>query len=53
VHSRTPSPAELQQRDVVAQQIEAYRGTGTITDAQMQELKPTSHSWMRRVAARC
>ena len=39
VHSRTPSPAELQQRDVVAQQIEAYRGTGTITDAQMLELQ--------------
>jgi hypothetical protein len=36
---RTPSPAELQQRDVVAQQIEAYRGTGTITDAQMLELQ--------------
>jgi hypothetical protein len=35
----TPSTAELQQRDVVAQQIEAYRGTGTITDAQMLELQ--------------
>lgn len=36
---RNPSTAELQQRDVVAQQIEAYRATGTITDAQMLELQ--------------
>jgi hypothetical protein len=28
-----------QQRDAVAQQIEAYRATGTITDAQMLELQ--------------
>lgn len=34
-----PSAAELQQRDLVAQQIEAYRAMGTITDAQMQELQ--------------
>ena len=34
-----PSAAELQQRDLVAQQIEAYRAVGTITDAQMQELQ--------------
>jgi len=39
VRPRTPSSAELQQRDGVAQQIEAYRATGTITDAQMQELQ--------------
>jgi len=36
---RNPSAAELQQRDLVAQQIEAYRSVGTITDAQMQELQ--------------
>lgn len=35
---RNPS-ADLQQREVVAQQIEAYRATGAITDAQMQELQ--------------
>lgn len=34
-----PSAAELQQRDLVAQQIEAYRAVGTITDSQMQELQ--------------
>jgi len=34
-----PSAAELQQRDLVAQQIEAYRAVGMITDAQMQELQ--------------
>jgi hypothetical protein len=39
VRPRTPSTAELQQRDGVAQQIEAYRAAGTITDAQMQELQ--------------
>jgi hypothetical protein len=37
--SRSPSTAELQQRDVVAQQIEAYRATGAITEAQMLELQ--------------
>ena len=37
--SRDPSAAQLQQRDVVAQQIEAYRALGTITEAQMQDLQ--------------
>lgn len=36
---RTPSAAQLQQRDAVAQQIEAYGATGIITDAQMLELQ--------------
>lgn len=31
--------ADLHRREVIAQQIEAYRATGTITDAQMQELQ--------------
>jgi hypothetical protein len=35
---RNPS-VDVFQRDAVAQQIEAYRGAGTITDAQMQELQ--------------
>ena len=30
---------DLHQREAVAQQIEAYRGAGAITDAQMQELQ--------------
>ena len=32
-------PVDLRQREVVAQQIEAYRAMGTITDLQMQELQ--------------
>lgn len=35
---RNPS-ADAYQREAVAQQIEAYRGAGAITDAQMQELQ--------------
>ena len=35
---RNPS-ADPQRREVVAQQIEAYRATGAITDAQMHELQ--------------
>jgi hypothetical protein len=35
---RNPS-VDGQQREAVAQQIEGYRGAGTITDAQMQELQ--------------
>ncbi|HEX4969793.1 MAG TPA: hypothetical protein VFV69_01990 [Steroidobacteraceae bacterium] len=31
--------AQLHRREVIAQQIEAYRATGTITDSQMQELQ--------------
>lgn len=31
--------ADVHQREAVAQQIEAYRGAGAITDAQMQELQ--------------
>lgn len=36
---RNPSAAALQQRDLVPQQIEAYRAVGAITDAQMLELQ--------------
>jgi hypothetical protein len=32
-------PLDVHQREAVAQQIEAYRGAGAITDAQMQELQ--------------
>jgi hypothetical protein len=35
---RNPS-VDVHQREAVAQQIEAYKGAGTITDAQMQELQ--------------
>jgi hypothetical protein len=35
---RNPS-VDVHQREAVAQQIEAYRGAGTITDEQMQELQ--------------
>jgi hypothetical protein len=35
---RDPS-ADLHHREAIAQQIEAYRGAGAITDAQMQELQ--------------
>ena len=35
---RNPS-TDLQQREIVAQQIETYRTTGMITDMQMQELQ--------------
>jgi hypothetical protein len=35
---RTPA-ADFERRAVIEQQIEAYRATGTITDAQMQELQ--------------
>lgn len=35
---RNPS-VDFHQREVIAQQIEAYRAIGTITDAQMQELQ--------------
>jgi hypothetical protein len=31
--------ADLHRREAIAQQIETYRATGTITDAQMQELQ--------------
>lgn len=31
--------ADLERREAIAQQIETYRGLGTITDAQMQELQ--------------
>ena len=33
------SSTDVHQREAVAQQIEAYRGAGAITDAQMQELQ--------------
>ena len=35
----TPSSADARQREVVAQQIEAYAAAGAITDTQMQELQ--------------